>query len=203
MNDSTSPIKRLKGEASTVHVRGERPADAQPVGAGLFLDNAPLRPPTALLTKQIVDQPRPLDPGFDLDLAPARIEPEHPHHVRHVQEDGAAPELLAAHRVPSSGDADRLPLTPGVLDDSPEALQGIRFDHAIDTGQVQLRVDIVDQGRARLRERQETSRRPPRESGAAYEELPSSQHGHLTPWPTTNHRAPRNIMNSATAWITW
>ena len=65
---------RLQAQASTVNIRSKRPTDAQAVGARLFLLDPPWLPLPFLYLNKVADQLRPLDPGFDLDLA--HVDPE-------------------------------------------------------------------------------------------------------------------------------
>ena len=56
------------------------------------------------------------------------------------------PELLAAHRVPPAGDADRAPLGTRGRDGRLDRRDRVRPDDPMDLGRVELRVDVVDQG---------------------------------------------------------
>ena len=62
----------------------------------------------------------------------------------HVEQDGIAAELLAAHRVPAAGDADGPPFPPGVSQSCLDRVEGRRLDDPVDARGVQLGLHVVD-----------------------------------------------------------
>ncbi len=121
-------------------------ADAQLIGAGLFLPDPPLGPAIPLRVGQVAEQLRPADAGLDLDEATRAVETEHAAHASHVEEQGAGAELLAAHGVPATGDADRTPLGAGVSKTFTQRPQRIRIGDAVHARFVQTGVMVVDLG---------------------------------------------------------
>jgi hypothetical protein len=98
----------LQGQAPAVNVGGQRTAEAEPIGAGLLLADAPGPARAALRLDQMVDQRRPLNSGFDLDQALVLVEIQHPGHGGGVDQHRVLAKLLAAHGMAAAGDADGL-----------------------------------------------------------------------------------------------
>ena len=100
--------ERLHLEAAAVHVSCKRPADRQPIRAGLLLRNAPLVRPAFLCLQQVFDERRPHDAGLDFDESLHAIERPHTIEPGHVDERRAIGKLLSAHSVAAARDADEL-----------------------------------------------------------------------------------------------
>ena len=168
----------LQREPAAVDVGRQRAAEAEAVGAGLLLDDAPLarRARPGARSGPSISSGHWM-PGLDLDHRRARGRtPSTRSMPRHVEQHGAGRELLAAHRVPAAGDADRSPLAARAAHGLPASrLDRVRPDDAATRVGVELRVDVVDQdacvqaawiswpGRAGTRRR----RPPPRRPGSA------------------------------------
>jgi hypothetical protein len=128
-----------------VHIGGERPAERQPIGAGLLLDDAPGQRLALLQGDQAVHQLRPLDAGLDIHDPALGVERDDAVHRPHVDEHPASGELLTAHGMPPAGDCDRLALAAGRGDGCRQRrFRGDRLD-AIDAGGIELRVGVVDE----------------------------------------------------------
>ena len=84
---------RLERQPAAVNVGGERAADAEPVGAGLLLDDGPGPFRGGLRAPEVVDQLGPLHTGPDLDLTAVPIEAQHAIEWRGVHVEGAGAEL--------------------------------------------------------------------------------------------------------------
>lgn len=152
-------------------------AKCQPVGAGLFLDDAPLARLPLLHGDETLDETGPFDSPLDLDNPPLRVETKDSPHRARVDENAAGGELLTAHRVPSSGDADRLTASPCVRNRLSEVSLGLDRDDAVDFGRVELRMNVVNvdaplRPPADIWQHGETDPSLCRES----EELPASRH---------------------------
>ena len=65
---------RREIQAASVRVAGQGAAQAQAIGAGLLLIDAPLRTRSVIRAIQPGDQLRPLDAAFDRDDAARRVE---------------------------------------------------------------------------------------------------------------------------------
>ncbi len=121
-------------------VRGDRPTDAEVVGAGLLLADRPRRP------RECVDQRRPLDAGLDLDESPAFVDGDDAGEQGRVEDDAVCTELLSAHRMTAAcdryGDAGR----PRAVERRADRLGRVdRYDLG-DRRLVQAGVDVVDDG---------------------------------------------------------
>src|SRR5690349_16481364 len=88
-------------------------------------------------------QLRPLDSGLDDDQTALAVEVDHAAHPTHVEEDGPCAELLSAHRVPATGNADLFTCRGGSVNSVLELQHGLHVHHAIDGRFVQLRVHVV------------------------------------------------------------
>jgi len=167
---------RLERQPAAVNVGGERAADAEPVGAGLLLDDGPGPFRGGLRAPEVVDQLGPLHTGPDLDLTAVPIEAQHAIEWRGVHVEGAGAELLAAHRMAAAGDADAVAVGPGGADGGPERVDGVGRDDTVDPRGVELRLNVVESRALRRRE-------PPATAGQATDEttgdqeLTSCQHG--------------------------
>ena len=91
-------------------VRRKCASESQAVGAGLLLSDSPLRPFAGLFPIEIADQFRPRDARLHINDAVDGVELENPFEARRVQQDRSGAELLTAHRMASSGDADGSPV---------------------------------------------------------------------------------------------
>ena len=128
-----------------MHIRGERPTEREPVGAGLLLDDAPGMRLPVLAGVQPGDQRRPHDAGLGFDLAPLRVEVQHAVEPGHVEEIEPRAELLPTHGVAATGDGD-------------SATRGARREHRVTNvchrrrpqdaphqSRVELGMDVVDE----------------------------------------------------------
>jgi hypothetical protein len=88
----------------------KRATDAQTIRAGLLLPERPGLRRVALRVGQVAVQRGPLEPRLDLDLALHAIEFDHARQRIHVQQQAVGHKLLAAHRVPPTGNRERLTL---------------------------------------------------------------------------------------------
>jgi hypothetical protein len=129
-----------------VNIRGERATDAQTIGAGLFLDDAPLSRLAATGPQQVGHELRPLNPGLDDDEPSLRIQIHNTTHTSHVQEYRSSPELLSAHRMAAASNADLLSGRGRAANDLLELADRFDSDDATDRGLIQLRVHVVDDG---------------------------------------------------------
>jgi hypothetical protein len=132
-----------------VHVRRECAAEAEAIGAGLLLGDAPLRPAALLHPLQVVHELRPLDPCLALDQTGARIEPQYAVHDRCVDDPTVGQELLAAHSVAGPVNTERLAGAPGVAYDRLQLRHRNRPVHASHRGEVEPRVHVVQPGSGR------------------------------------------------------
>jgi len=89
-----------------VGIRGERPADAQTVGARLLLPDAPLRPFSLLCLLQMIQEFGPADSRLHGEEPVLLVERDDAVQPARVEQDGVRSELLPAHRVAAPGDAD-------------------------------------------------------------------------------------------------
>ena len=89
-------------------VGGKRAAKRESVGTGLLLNDAPGRRLSALHGDEALDQFRPFDARVGFDHATLGVEMDDPPHGSHIEKNGVAGELLAAHRVSSACHAYRL-----------------------------------------------------------------------------------------------
>src|SRR5262249_48389295 len=169
---------RLERQPAAVDVGRERAADTEAIGAGLLLRDGPGPGRGGLRAPELIDQLGPLHAGPDLDLTVVAIEAQHAIERRGIHVDRVGTELLAAHRVPPAGDADRAGLGPGGTDGSAERLDGVGFHDAIHPRAIELRLNVVESPTSR--------REPPPTAGeaaddtSANQELTSRQHGGLT-----------------------
>ncbi len=99
---------RLVDESPPVRVGRQRSSDAETVGPGLLLDDAPWSGGLALSLHQIVDDCGPLGPGTDLDFPFHPIELEYPIETVEIQQHSIGSKLLSSHRVSACRDTDRL-----------------------------------------------------------------------------------------------
>ncbi len=142
---------RLPAEPAPVDVRGERAAEREPVRAGLLLPHHPGRGIAELQALERLEEPRPLDPGLDLDEPTFAIEREHASASGEVEEEAAGEELLPAHRVPPAGDRQAGARPPGGGHGLDDPGNGGRAEDAAHLGRVELRVRVVDRGGERTR----------------------------------------------------
>ena len=102
------------------------------------------RAPPLLRLEQVIDQRRPHDADLDLDNASCTIEGSHAIEPGHVEQHRSFGELLSAHRVPASGDADGLACRVGTTQRAFE-VGGRRDRHNLaDPRRIELRMDVVD-----------------------------------------------------------
>jgi hypothetical protein len=104
---------RFEGEAAAVNVGTEGAAEAEVIGAGLFLDDPPGVGGISLGGYEVMDEFGPLDAGFDFDETALAIEGDDAVQGAGVEVNGIFAELLAAHGVASPGDAELLVIIAG------------------------------------------------------------------------------------------
>ena len=128
-----------------MHIRGERPTQGEPVGAGLLLDDAPRMRLPVLPGVQPGDQRRPHDARLGFDLAPLRVEVQHAVEPGHVEEIEPRAELLPTHGVAAAGDGDRA--TRGACREHRLAYvcHRCRPQDAPHQSRVELGMDVVDE----------------------------------------------------------
>ena len=97
----------LVGKAAAMSVGSQCAADAEAVGAGLFLHDTPLLRLSTLQFEQPRDQARPLGAGANLYLAFLSIKLVNTLQAVCVDEDRVGAELLPTHGVTSSHDGNR------------------------------------------------------------------------------------------------
>ena len=135
--------QRTEAKPAAVNVRRQGAADRQSVRSGLFLNDAPLRGLSRARPEQMVHQPGPVNTCFHHDQAALRIKFEHAAETRRVDQDGAGAELLPAHRVTASRDADPQTGRRRTPHDVLQRAHGLDRNHATNPGRIQLRVQIV------------------------------------------------------------
>jgi hypothetical protein len=170
-------------------------------GAGLLLDDAPGPPAFTLHGKKAVHQLGPLDSRLRFDDPALGVELEYFSHGARVEQDSAIGELLATHGVAAAANANRLALRARGRQRLAQRRFGIDIDNAVDAGGIELRVDVVDDGR---RARLAGNIGQQREAGSCpcgtVEELASGRHvGRYRAAGFNNPRAARKISNSANA----
>src|SRR3954469_25230201 len=140
-----------------MHVRRERTADAEPIRARLLLTDRPWSRAPRLERVEAAHERRPLDPRLHLYETMLRIEGDHPIESARVEQQTVLSELLAAHRVPSAGDADCVVRSGG-----PDDVAGVggtpHVDDGTHTGSVEPRMNVIDHFRAVVRLRSGRSR---------------------------------------------
>ena len=142
-----------------MRVRRQRPADRQPVGAGLLLRDAPLPCPALLPLDQRRDQRGPFDAGLDRDRAAFGVERADLIQRSQIDEERVGPELLAAHRMPAAAERHASALGRRRADRRLHLVGRARRQDPADARFVQLRVEVVDDnGRLRLCVAQERRR---------------------------------------------
>jgi hypothetical protein len=141
--------ERLEAKAAAVDVGGQRAANRQAVGAGLFLDDPPRVAGIRERPQQVIDQPHPVDARADSRQAAFGIDVDHRRQAGHVDEGRPRRELLTTHRVAPAAKTDRLASPAGAPDDLLQLARALRPDDARHTGGVQLRVHVVDDARGR------------------------------------------------------
>jgi hypothetical protein len=128
-----------------VHIRGERPAQSQPVGARLLLDDAPGMRLPVVVRVQPGNQRRPHDAGLGFYLAPLRVEVQHPVEPGHVEQIEPRAELLPAHGVAAAGDGDRATRAPCREHRLAHLCHRRRPQDAPHQSRVELGMDVVDE----------------------------------------------------------
>jgi hypothetical protein len=131
-----------------VHVRRQRPAQGEAVGAGLLLDDCPGLRRVRLGGVQPVDQGWPHHPGGRLDLAAHGVEVDDFGQSGHVEQVGTGGELLAAHGVASPGDGQRA--TGCRTHHGAHVIDARRAQNMVHPGGIEPGMDIID-GRTGLR----------------------------------------------------
>ena len=87
-------------------VGGDRAAEREMIGAGLFLGDGPKEGRAWLEFLKLLKKARPGGAGFAADSAGDWIEFEHAVERGHVEQETVLEELLAAHGVASAGDTE-------------------------------------------------------------------------------------------------
>ena len=141
-----------------------------------------------MFADQVINQFGPLDAGLDLDLAFGAVELHDAIEGVHVEQNRIAAELLAAHRMPAAGDADRPTVALRVLQRRLQRVEGRRLHDLPHARGVELGLHVVDFEAHRLRSAQaETMRRQP-EGGAELD-------GRFDELAACRHRAPYRAGN--------
>ena len=96
-----------------MRIGGDGAGNGEAVGAGLLLRDAPDTGVAVLQCEICIDQFRPLDSGFHFKDSPLAIEVQNAIHFADIDQQCAAPKLLAAHGVPPACDGDELPVLCG------------------------------------------------------------------------------------------
>jgi hypothetical protein len=135
---------RRQAQTATVRVGSERAADGDRVHPGLLLANAPRAGAGALLALEPCHQGRPLDAGLDLDESLGAIEREHLIELGQVEQQRVLAELLAAHRMPTAGHADRTAFVGRPGQRRLHVVERTRRRDAPHARRVELRLHIVD-----------------------------------------------------------
>ena len=143
-----------------MRVARQRSAEAQPVGAGLLLDDTPVRmlPHGARITRifrssiaialhalEVLHERGPEDASLHGDQPTLGVERQHTVERTGIDEDAGLPELLAAHRMPPARDRHGLSVAAGASNRRCELADVARRDDRGHARRVQLRVDIVDE----------------------------------------------------------
>ena len=124
-------------------VRRQRAGQRDAVDARLLFVDRPLVALVDLLAVEKLDQLGPLDAAFNLDLSLRLVEADDLIEARHVEVQRVAAELLAAHRVPPAGDADRAAFARGVAHGGLDRVEIRGLHDPMDAGRVQLRLHVV------------------------------------------------------------
>ena len=136
--------ERGQFESAAVHIRRQRTSDAQLVSAGLLLDERPAFLVVLLAVEEIFVQLRPLNAGFDFDFTVDAVELDDAGEAVHVDECRARRELLAAHGVSATGNADRSAVSPGRANRRLHRVGRIGTNDAAHPRRVEVRVYVVD-----------------------------------------------------------
>ncbi len=97
------------------------------------------------------DKLGPLNAGIGLDDTSRRIEAKLVMHRARVDHYRSARELLAAHGMTAARNRNRLSVTPGRFNCSPQCCLGVDGNNTINACLVELRMDVVDQCAGTLR----------------------------------------------------
>jgi len=92
-----------------VDVGGHCASDRQPIGAGLFLPNAPPAMPSIRARKVCANDIGPQYARFDLEQTSIKIQAADAIEPTHVQQRASAQELLTTHCVPSASNGQPSP----------------------------------------------------------------------------------------------
>jgi hypothetical protein len=136
--------ERRMRQTASVNVRRERAADGDGVDAGLLFPNRPGLRFVRLPAVEFLDQCRPLNAGFDGHETLLAVESDHAFQESRIEMQIAGAKLLAAHRVPASGDANHTAGPPCQLDCLAQIAGRLHTKHLIDPRLVQLRLHIVE-----------------------------------------------------------
>ncbi len=113
----------------------QSPADAEPVGARLFLDDAPAAFGSMLLFPQARDEGIPEDAGFDPDQPAFCVQAENALQSAGVQSNASGKELLPARGVATAHHAEAF---PGI---------GRRGNHSLELPKRPRRFDAGNEGK--------------------------------------------------------
>jgi hypothetical protein len=136
--DSAAQEAVSRAVDSELIVAVQEAADAQTIGAGLFLIDPPLLCLSFLSSRELLDQLRPLHARLDIDHAFLCIETQESIQRAGVDENGRITELLPAHRMPAACDADRSASRTRAHDGGLQLLDGPRLDNRGDARGVEL-----------------------------------------------------------------
>ena len=126
-----------------MHIGGQGAAEAEIVGAGLFLANAPAMAFGIEAGRQKALQLRPAGAGGDLDQALFAVEIEHAAESPAIEQPAIAVELLSAHGVLGACDRDVLAGAAGLLQHFGHRLGGFRHKYPRVAGDIHRTVYVV------------------------------------------------------------
>jgi hypothetical protein len=147
-----------------VNVRRQGTAEAEPVGAGLLLPDAPLQGGSILKFDDGTDEFGPLNARLDLDGSLLRIEAYDAVEAAHIDQHHVRTELLSAHRVAAAGHTERHPGLARHTDGPLDRFERRGAAYGLHPCPVQFGMNVVDPdagpvGRTRAGERTRESDR--------------------------------------------
>src|SRR5260370_41561314 len=133
-------MKRLEVQPAPVHGGSQRAPEGQAIRSGLFLNDAELRCALGLPLGKILQQFRPFDASFRLDGLAPWIKSDCAVQVPGVQQNHSGAELLPAHGMAATRDANGQTFPACLKDRFSEPLQRPRAHDACDARAVPLGV---------------------------------------------------------------